>query len=106
MNSSAHGAFGVAMMEGMQSNVPPAGRSERLARAFDQLNIFLHPFAAGGRSVGDRQLKPPVAELEVLLDVVAGTVSRNPLLGLAAEQLVHRHSERIADHVPKREIDA
>ena len=40
----------------------------------------------------------------MLLDVIAGAVGGNPRLGLAAEQFVNRHVQRLAGDVPQRQI--
>ena len=47
-----------------------------------------------------------VAELDVLLDVIAGAVGGNARFGLASRQLVDGHTQGVAHQVPKRQIDA
>src|ERR1035441_4267559 len=59
-----------------------------------------------GRTVRHGELQPFEAELDVLLHVVAGAVSRDSRLGFAAQQLVDRHAERLADQVPQGKVQA
>src|SRR5258705_5329867 len=79
--------------------------AESFASAFHQLNILLHPLPPVSRTVWDRQFQATKAELEVLLDIVAGAISGNARLGLSAEQLVDRHSQRVPNQIPKSEAD-
>ena len=83
----------------------PSGPSAARAR-FTSVFVLPHALASVRRAVRHRQLQALVAELDVLLDVVARAVGRNPVLRLAAEQFVDRHPERVADQVPQRQIDA
>jgi len=60
------------------------------------------PSATVGGAVGHGQLQAMVAELDVLLDVVAGAVGGNASFGLASQQFVDGHTQGVAHQVPER----
>ncbi len=62
-------------------------RAELLARGPHQLRVLPHAFDAVGRAVRYGELQALVAEFDVLLDVVAGAVSRDAVLGLPPSSL-------------------
>ena len=78
----------------------------RLAGALDQFDVLADSRPAVGGPVGKCQFQPLVAELHVLLDVVARAVAGDPRMDPAAQKPPNRRVQHLAGDVPQGDIDA
>ena len=77
-----------------------------LAGPFDQSDILPDALPAVRRAEGQRQLQALVAELDVLLDVVARAIAWNPRMDATAEEAPNRRVPLLPREVPERDIHA
>ena len=80
--------------------------TDALARFENVLHVGAHSITAGAEVDKVGQFDSTKAELQTVLDIVAGVVTGNAIPVLATEQPVDGEAGPLAGDVPKREIDS